>query len=281
VDFIERHNSNPQHTFTVAMNNFGDWSYEEYSSMQHEYRRSIATNDLPQAVQEYNTESLPTNWDWRAKGAVTPIKNQLQCGSSPYFGAVVSVEGCHMITTGTLVSLSEQQIIDCSSSEGNEACNGGEMTWSFQSVIEQGGIDTEACYPYTSEGNATCKYSPKSPCCGSIISSYVNVTSGSESAMQSAVYLVPVATAVSTENQEFEFYSRGIFNHNNCSQDPDHGIAVVGYGVNGTLDYWILKNSWGTEWGMEGFMYLARNAGNMCGIASYPSYALGCSNCPQ
>jgi len=280
MDFIARHNANPEYTFSVAMNQFGDWSHEEYSSILHDLKAPVH-DDLPNTAEEYDTRLLPTNWDWRAKGAVTPIKNQLQCGSSPYFAAVVSIEGCHQTTTGNLVSLSEQQILVCSDNEGNQGCDGGEMTFSFQYVMQQGGIDTESCYPYTSNDSTACQFKPNRPCCGSTVTSYVNVTPNSESALQNAVYLAPVATIVNADSTEFQLYSHGIFNLPNCTaEQANHGIAVVGYGVNGT-DYWILKNSWGTSWGMEGFMYIARNAGNMCGIADMPSYAQQCFSCPS
>jgi len=214
-------------------------------------------------------------------GAVTPIKNQGQCGSSPFFAAVTSVEACHYITTGNLVGLSEQQIIDCSFNVGNYGCGGGWMSMSFQSIILEGGIDSETCYPYTAETD-NCSFNPNPPCCVSKVQSYYNVTSGSELDLQAAVFKVPVACAVDASQSSFEFYSGGVYSDPNCSSENiDHGIAVVGYGHNSTCDrdYWILKNSFGTSWGADGWMYLARNDKNMCGIATVPSYAIGCPNC--
>lgn len=120
--------------------------------------------------------------------------------------------------------------------------------------MDEGGLDTEACYPYQGQQN-NCSFNPKPPCCGSTVGGYVNVTSGSEAALQQAVFLVPVATAVDAEDQGFEFYTGGVYYDPNCSSSMiDHGITVVGYGHNSTvnMDTWILKNSWGAEWGMEG-----------------------------
>jgi len=281
LKFVEEHNLRTDTTFTVAINQFGDWSREEYLNYLTFVPNSFGTN-IQEPSDNHSMElAIPNAWDWREHGAVTPIKNQGQCGSSPYFSAVVSIEACHFITTGTLVGLSEQQIIDCTENEGNQGCNGGYMAESFAGIMLEGGIDSETCYPYKAE-DENCTFIQTTPCCASMIQSYFNVTSGDEIAMKAAVYKVPVATAIDASQESFEFYSGGVYSDPGCtSQEIGHGIAVVGYGHNSTvnMDYWILKNSWGTSWGVEGWMYLARNDNNMCGIATYPSYTVGCPNC--
>jgi cathepsin L len=254
------------------MNQFGDLSKEEYKALLNFRPPTVHfETDSASAIPE-----LPDSWDWRKVGGVTKVKNQGLCGSSPFFGAIVSVEGCHFITQGTLVSLSEQDINDCSVGI-NEGCMGGWMSASFQYIMDAKGVDTESCYPYKGE-DGQCVHNPKPPCCGSTVGSYVNVTSGDEGALQAAVYQVPVAAAVDANTMQF--YSSGIFSDPNCSSvNVYHGIAVVGWGNNGTTDYWILKNSFGTSWGEQGYILLERNANNMCGVATVASYALNCNDC--
>jgi len=279
---VESHNQDPNKPYKLGINQFSDWPREKYLAMV----RSSGIKSIPKPLTNPKKDSpkvsdVPVNWDWRSQGAVTEVKNQLQCGSSPYFGAICSVEACHWINTGSLISLSEQDIIDCTSNEGNQGCCGGFMTWAFQGIMDMGGVDATNCYPYVGEDD-NCSYSKKPPCCASTVGSYVNVTPGDEVALMQAVYLVPVATAVNADLPDFTSYSSGIYSNAACVADQaNHGIAIVGYGTDAKsgMDYWILKNSWGTSWGMQGYMYLQRNANDMCGIASLPSYALKCGNC--
>jgi len=279
LQFIEDHNSKSDITFTVSINNFGDWSREEYLDFATDYE------PLPnhvQTIQDTFPAPIPAAWDWRTKGAVTAIKNQGQCGSSPYFSAIVSVEGCHFISTGSLLGLSEEQVLDCSGNFGNQGCDGGEMYSSLQYIMHQGGVDSELCYPYVAyqgEGG-NCSY--KGSCCASKVNTYFNVTTGDEQALKAAVYKVPAGSAMDASLQSFEFYAGGVYSDPECSSSQiDHGIGIVGYGHNDTanMDFWVMKNTWGTDWGVEGYMYLARNDNNMCGVATDVSYAIGCPDC--
>jgi len=280
LDFITSHNSIPDRTFDVGVNNFGDWTREEYLELVGPLR-SVTASPSDGFEELSNKDALPDSWNWVQKGAVTPISNQQQCGSSPYFAAVVSMEACHFLTTGNLVELSPQNLVDCPGDTGNEGCNGGLMSASFQVILSEKGIDTNSCYPYVAETGATCKFNPETPCCGSTLGSYVHVTP-SEGALQVAVLKVPVAVAVDGSLETFMYYTSGVYSDSQCSTSQvDLGIAVVGYGIDSTsgMDYWLLKNAWGESWGMEGFMWLARNEGNMCGVATLASYALDCGNC--
>jgi len=282
LDFVETHNSNPTRTFDVGMNKFADWSRKEYLDYvgplsSHEFTPSDNFN----GISDEQKQALPVSWDWVSKGAVTPIEDQLQCGSSPYFSAVTSMEACHFFGTGKLIVLSVQNMVDCPRDTENQGCNGGEMYATFQVIQGEKGIDTNSCYPYVGEEGEACKFNPDPPCCGSTIGSYVNVTP-TEDAVQLGILKVPVASAMDASLSSFQLYTSGVYSDPQCSsQEVDHGIAIVGYGVDSSsgLDYWILKNTWGKDWGMEGYMWIARNDGNMCGIASYPSYALGCGDC--
>jgi len=279
LDFINSHNSDPGRSYSVAMNQFGDRTREEYLSL-------LTLRPPPrvniEAVKNEETaalaRALPKSLDWRTKGAVTSVKDEGQCGGSPYFSAVAAVEACHFLTEGKLVTLSAQDLLDCSQNEGNFGCGGGWMHLALQNIIDEGGIDTEECYPYKAlTGN--CAFSAAVPCCGSTLNHYVNVTSGDENALQLAVFQVPVASAMDASDQGFEFYSSGVYYSSQCST-PDMGIPVIGWGNNGTMDYWILKNAWNVSWGMQGYVWLARNLNNMCGIATFASYPVTCHNCP-
>lgn len=256
--------------FTVALNQFADLTVSEYRETVLGFRRSV--NPRPAVeVDVKPLPGLPASFDWRDRNAVSEVKNQGQCGSCWAMSTTGTIEGAHAIKTGKLVSLSEQNLMDCSVAEGNQGCNGGLMDQGYQYVIKNKGIDTEASYPYLGTGPNDCKFNPKTV--GATVASYVDVPV-SETALLNAVSIVPVANAIDGSHQSFMFYQSGIYNETQCSsQYIDHSMTVIGWGVDkeGT-EYWICKNSWGTAWGMKGFVYMLRNKNNQCGIASECSY---------
>ncbi|VDP93299.1 unnamed protein product [Echinostoma caproni] len=217
-----------------------------------------------------DSRTPPDAIDWRQKGAVTPVKNQGNCGSCWAFSTTGAVEGHHFIKYHKLVSLSEQQLVDCSSKEGNNACNGGLMDFAFTYIQEAGGIVTEDCYPYvsgkTGEENPTC--SVNKTCIAAHVQSYVDVQKASESALKSAVGLKgPVAIAINA----------GIYEDKSCGGDEtdlDHGVLAVGYGHENGTSYWLVKNSWGPHWGENGYIKIRRDKNNMCGVATAASYPI-------
>jgi len=261
-----------KHSYTLGMNEMGDMTHEEFKATKLGYKHRV----LPQA-RKLATKTLPVSkvapgasLDWVAKGAVTPIKNQGNCGSCWAFSATGSIEGAHQIKTGSLVSLSEQQLVDCSTAQGNMGCNGGLMDYAFEWVIAQGskGITTEAAYPYKAV-DGSCKKS--SFPVGATISSYTDVASGQESQLMPAIAKGPVSIAIEADQACFQFYSGGVLDDNSCGEQLDHGVLLVGYGTDGK-DYWKVKNSWGTSWGEKGYIRMVRNK-NQCGLdlaASYP-----------
>jgi len=276
--FIAKHNENPNNTFSVAMNKFGDLSLQEFNKHFKGFSglRAVPKHNLNNVVSKVNA---PASVDWRKAGAVTGIKNQGQCGSCWSFSTTGSTEGAHVLQAKlSLVGLSEQNLVDCSTSYGNQGCNGGLMDDAFQYIIANAGIDTESSYPYTAE-DGTCHFSKSNV--GATLQSYKDVPSGSESALTGDIATVgPISVAIDASHSSFQFYSGGVYNEPDCSSTAlDHGVLAVGYSTSGTTPYYIVKNSWGTDWGLNGYIWMSRNANNQCGIATMASYPCASSAC--
>jgi len=224
-------------------------------------------NVISNATYMYVPSLTDATVDWRTKGAVTPIKDQGQCGSCWSFSATGGLEGAHFLAKAALVSLSEQNLVDCSTAEGNEGCNGGLMTSAFDYIKKNKGIDTEASYPYTATGPNACKFKPAD--IGSTITTYTNIASGSESDLVAKITEGPVSVAIDASHSSFQLYTSGVYYEPACSATAlDHGVLAVGYGTDGTKDIYIVKNSWGTSWGNQGYIEMSRNRNNNCGIAT-------------
>lgn len=273
MKFIMNH-AEENHSYSLAMNEFGDLTSKEFVILMNGYNperkleKSKASTFLPP-----NNVKLPKNVDWRTKGYVTPVKNQKQCGSCWAFSTTGSLEGQHFKKTGKLVSLSEQNLVDCSSNFGNQGCNGGLMDNAFRYIKANKGIDTEASYPYHAR-DGKCKFNASNV--GADDSGYVDIPRGDEAKLQAAVASVgPVSVAIDASHQSFQFYSKGVYNEPKCSSvQLDHGVLAVGYGVDGGIKYWLVKNSWGASWGKEGYINMSRDKNNQCGIATSASYPL-------
>jgi len=275
---ISQHNSRfllGHHAYKLEMNHYGDLLPHEFTSVMNGYRMDLKREGgLKGAhyISPANVE-LPKNVDWRTQGAVTPVKNQGQCGSCWSFSTTGALEGQHFRKTGRLVSLSEQNLIDCSTSYGNHGCNGGLMDFAFAYIKDNGGIDTEESYPYEGEDD-TCRYNKRNR--GATDIGFVDVPQGDEDALKAALATVgPVSVAIDASQSSFQFYSEGVYDEPNCSpMNLDHGVLAVGYGTDAKTgqDFWLVKNSWGEEWGDQGYIRMARNKNNMCGIASSASY---------
>jgi len=262
-------------SYSLRMNKFGDLLHHEFVSsvngFKRNYNHSLATGSL---FLSPSNIVLPKMVDWREKGYVTPIKDQGSCGSCWSFSATGALEGQHFRKTGTLVSLSEQNLIDCSTKYGNEGCNGGLMDQAFEYIEYNHGIDTEESYKYKGK-QGKCHYKKQNR--GATDSGFVDVPSGDETKLQEALATVgPVSVAIDASHESFQFYHQGVYDEPSCdSQELDHGVLVVGYGTTEDgIDYWIVKNSWGTTWGEEGYIKMTRNKNNQCGIATQASYPL-------
>jgi cathepsin L len=264
------------HNFSLAMNKYGDLLPQEFVSVMNGFKQSklLQKKHVGITYLSPTNVNIPKEWDWRDHGYVTPVKDQGQCGSCWAFSATGSLEGQHYRKSKKMVSLSEQNLVDCSGKFGNEGCNGGLMDNAFQYVKENGGIDTEDSYPYDAR-DEDCHYNPKNS--GATDSGYVDVASGNEKKLQEALATVgPISIAIDASQETFQFYSHGIYDEPHCSStELDHGVLAVGYGTDKKgRDYWIVKNSWGESWGDKGYILMSRNKRNQCGVATQASYPL-------
>eukprot|EP01133_Synstelium_polycarpum_P008003 gene8003-9399_t len=274
MDFVQEWNSKNSQT-VLGLNVFADITNEEYQKVYLGTKIDMSGAEMVADNMNKVFGVQANTVDWRTKGAVTPIKNQGQCGGCWSFSTTGSTEGAHQQSTGNLVSLSEQNLIDCSKSFGNMGCDGGLMTAAFEYIIANKGIDTEASYPYTAKTGKKCKYTAANN--AATITSYVNVTTGSETDLATKATAGPVSVAIDASHNSFQLYSSGIYYEKACSATQlDHGVLVVGFGsgspsdasVDATDNYWIVKNSWGTSWGVAGYIFMSKDRSNNCGIAN-------------
>nr|XP_002169904.2 procathepsin L-like [Hydra vulgaris] len=267
---ITEYNSKSKNVI-LRMNHFGDMTNTEFRAKMNGLLLHKHQNGSTFLVPSHT--AAPDAVDWRSEGYVTPVKNQGQCGSCWAFSSTGALEGQHFKKTGRLVSLSEQNLVDCSTDYGNNGCNGGLMDNAFSYIKANGGIDTETGYPYEGQ-DGTCRYSKSS--IGADDTGFVDIPEGDEDALKQAVATVgPVSVAIDASHMSFQFYHSGVYDEPQCSPSAlDHGVLVVGYGTDNGKDYWLVKNSWGTGWGTEGYIYMSRNNQNQCGIASKASYPL-------
>jgi len=271
--YILSHNMDNTKTFSLALNQFADMTNEEYKEFLG------ASTGPKRNGSTYIPHSLeaPSSKDWRQEGYVTPIKDQGQCGSCWAFSTVASLEGQYFAKNNNLVSLSEQQLVDCSGSFGNMGCNGGLMDNGFQYIETlANGLDTEASYPYTARDGSCKATSGTTANPGATVTGYTDIQQGSESDLTNALSTVgPISVAIDASHMSFQFYSTGVYYESACSSSRlDHGVTAVGYGSDSGSDYYIVKNSWGTVWGEQGYINMSRNRNNNCGIASSASYPL-------
>ncbi|KAM7276508.1 hypothetical protein ACFE04_018374 [Oxalis oulophora] len=270
VEFIDYINAQNK-SYKLTDNRFADMTNEEF--------RANCLGFLPKLSQRKKKHSrvmhgdLPANVDWREKGAVTPIRQQGQCESCWAFSAVSAVESINQIKTGSLVSLSEQELVDCDIEGKNIGCKGGLMDDAFQFIMENGGLSTAEEYPYTAT-NGSCKASLAKNITMTI-SGYENVPENDEKSLEAAVVQQPVSVAVDASSLGFRFYSEGIFT-GYCGTQLDHGVNAIGYGEdNNGEKYWLVRNSWGSGWGESGYIRLKRGVTALegtCGIAMMASY---------
>jgi C1A family cysteine protease len=252
------HNSQNGVTSYQGVNFLTDRTDEEIKKMNG-FKMSETANNTKIFDETNNADSL----DWRAKGAVTPVKDQGQCGSCWSFSTTGALEGAHFVKTGALVSLSEQNLVDCSWL--NHGCNGGSMDLAFM-YTEKHHLETEANYPYTAtSGLFKCKYDAAKASVGA--TTYTDVTKNSAAQFKAALQHGPVSVAIEADQSVFHQYTGGIISGKACGTSLDHGVLAVGYGSENGTNFYIVKNSWTTKWGENGFVRIAIEDGaGVCGI---------------
>jgi cathepsin L len=290
---VQRHNaafSNGEASFEMTINKFADRTPAEMKSLRG-FRAPMRLQSNGQKsphrktgsffMRPATTQYLPTQVDWRTLGAVTPVKDQGQCGSCWAFSTTGALEGHSYRKTKKLVSLSEQQLVDCAGGVyENMGCDGGLMDNAFRYIKDNGGIDTEVSYPYesgrTHRAGKSCRF--RNDSVGATDTGFVDVPEGDEEALQEAVAnLGPVSVAIDASSPSFSMYHKGVYTDTSCKNgrdELDHGVLVVGYGVEQGVPYWLVKNSWNSNWGEQGYIKMRRNHKNMCGIATAASYPL-------
>jgi C1A family cysteine protease len=280
-DIITEHNAK-QSTYKLGHNSMSHLSLEEYRTYVNLGLKQPETVDLPRFEHTAsNATAVPDSMDWVDLGSVTGVKDQGSCGSCWSFSTTGSLEGAYKNKYGSLVSFSEQMLVDCDTRKGTPrgtdmACNGGLMDSAFSWIQKNGGLCTEAAYPYfsgTTKTGGDCEASKCTVDTKSAVKSFTDVTKNSDAAMMSALAQQPVSIAIEADQSAFQLYKSGVFT-GTCGTSLDHGVLAVGYGTLDGTDYYKVKNSWGTSWGMSGYILLERGAGvqaaGQCGMLSGP-----------
>jgi len=267
---IDAHNAQYEKTFTQGINQFTDMTDEEFEA-------NYLGGYVPKQVGEEepvtwtpSNEPVPNEVDWRSQGYVTGVKNQASCGSCYSFSATGALEGQWFKARGQLVSMSEQQIVDCSGRYGNMGCRGGRFQSAWQYIRDAGGINSERDYPYHPR-QGWCR---KRSTVVATVSGVHQIPHNDENALTQAIGQVgPISIAIDASPSSFRRYRSGVHYSYNCNH-PNHAVLAVGYGTENGQDYYLVKNSWGTTFGLGGYIKMARNRGNNCCIACDTAYPI-------
>ncbi|KAL3882323.1 hypothetical protein ACJMK2_028677 [Sinanodonta woodiana] len=277
LKLIEGHNARyvmGETSYYLGINQFSDMTELEFLEMlRFVAPNETETNSICSLYLPAQNTVVPDYVDWRQQGYVTPVKDQGHCGSCWAFSSTGSLEGQHFRKTGQLISLSEQQLLDCSSGFGNMGCDGGNVAWAFAYIQSFGGVESEQDYPYVAKvQNCMSQKSKVAATC----SGCIHTKFESESSLQLAVGEVgPVSVSIYV-GASFQHYQGGVYDDPSCKGTINHAVLIVGYGTDaGTgKDYWLVKNSWGTRWGENGYIKMSRNKNNQCQIADMGIYPL-------
>ncbi|UYV60952.1 CTSL [Cordylochernes scorpioides] len=256
------------HSYYLGINKYSDWSSQEFT--KHMNGLIVSEDHTMDLYEPSGDMELPSSLDWRSKGYVTGVKDQGDCGSCWAFSTTGALEGQHYRKSGKLVSLSEQNLVDCSTKNG---CGGGVMIKAYKYIIKNGGIDTEESYPYKAEDDY-CHYNKSN--IGATCKGYKKINEDEESLKQALAAEGPISIGIDVWDN-FIDYKGGLYNNPNCHNDRgslNHAVLLVGYGQENGMDYWLVKNSWTESWGEKGYIKMSRNKNNQCGIATYATYPI-------
>jgi len=272
MDLIATHNADTTQKYTMGVNQFSDMTADEFGRvhMSGMLEKETSTQPIKEGkaqCSKFTGSTTETSVDWVAKGMVSKVKNQAQCGSCWSFSSTGSLESSWAIKNNKApVPLSEQQLMDCSWSYGNMGCNGGLMDYAFEYWIDNGGACTEADYPYTEKSSHTCKK------CTPVaqVSECQDVTPQNPAELKAALAAHPVSIAIQANQLAFQHYRSGVLT-GLCGKKLDHGVLAVGFDDTYSTPYWKVKNSWGETWGMDGYI-LIEQARDSCGVEMDPSF---------
>ena len=267
---IVSHNADRSQNFTMGVNQFTDLTPEEFKAQMIRGLKA-PVGSFGCGTFSNSASGAPASIDWRTKGAVTTVKDQGQCGSCWTFSSTGAMEGAWAIAKGQLIDLAEQELVDCAGLKyGSAGCSGGEMEGAFKFIIENGQCAASS-YPYTAK-DGSCHS------CTAVAhaSSCYDVKPNDQLSLKAAVAKQPVAVAIEADTKYFQSYSSGVLTSSSCGTSLDHGVLTVGYGEENGQKYWLVKNSWGTSWGDQGYVKIGRsestNNAGICGIAMDPSF---------
>jgi cathepsin L len=273
---ILAHNADLSQNFTMGVNQFTDLTPEEF--------RAQYVGGLKAKVGSYGCKSFssgasgaPASIDWRNKGFVNPVRDQGQCGSCWAFATTANAESVWAISSGKLLDLSEEFLVDCASGVGyyNMGCNGGQPDSAFKYMINNGQC-TEASYPYKAGVTKTVGSCQKCTSAGVSFSACYDVTSKDQVALMAAVAKQPVVIAIEADTRYFQSYSGGILDSTACGTSLDHAVEIIGYGTENGIDYWTVRNSWSSSWGENGYFRVKKTSSTndigICGVAAEPSF---------
>ena len=267
---IITHNADRNQSFTMGVNQFTDLTPEEFKAQMIRGLKA-PVGSFGCGSFSNSASGTPASIDWRTKGAVTTVKDQGQCGSCWTFSSTGAMEGAWAIAKGQLIDLAEQELVDCAGLKyGSMGCNGGQMEGAFKFIIENGQCAASS-YPYTAKDGSchSCSAVAHATSC-------YDVKPNDQLSLKAAVAKQPIAVAIEADTKYFQSYSGGVLTSSSCGTSLDHGVLAVGYGEENGQKYWLVKNSWGTSWGEQGYVKIGRsestNDAGICGIAMDPSF---------
>jgi C1A family cysteine protease len=252
--------------YKLGHNKFSDWSRSEYVATLGYIREQEATE--AQSMEAVDVASLPESVNWVTAGAVNPIQDQGQCGSCWSFSSCCAMEGIDQITNGTLRKFAEQQLVSCV--KLCFGCNGGNFNTVFGSYAKKNALYSEDSWPYSAT-NGECT-PPSSGVTNFKTSGLITVTVESETALKTQLATQPVSIAIQADQRVFQSYSSGVFDDERCGTALDHAVTLVGYGTEGGQEYYLMRNSWGSSWGENGYMKMGMNGDGpgVCGVQMDP-----------
>jgi len=274
VEFIQTENAKG-HSYTLGVGPFADITAEVFKAERLGFKPSESDDTPALEFDRWQGEVLADSVDWVTKGVVTPVKDQGQCGSCWAFSTTGAIESGYALASGSLVSLSEQQYVDCDGFP-NLGCSGGQMKSGLK-WAEKNDLCTEESYPYIAKGGLLSSCKSKGCSVGLNAGTVTGVKSlggtlskASDEDLMTAVAGQPVSIAIEADQTIFQHYTSGVIT-GDCGTSTDHGVLLVGYGTDGADSYWKVKNSWGASWGDSGYVRMVRGK-NQCGINSGPNY---------